>query len=323
MHRAILLAEESWIAARVLRAWLEAGQAVVEAWCTGTSSLVRPVQQPLAWAFPDWSVRRILRRHGITVRRCPPLRRWTEAADAATRTGATVLVNLFGLQVIPAALLERFPGRAINVHPALLPRYRGPCPRVAMIAEGQADAAGGVSVHLLTEGIDEGPLVGARPVPFPESGGYAEWDARLADAAAALISAAVLPYLDGRSPAMPQDESLASYRRADAGEFGIGPATPLARARRLVDTLGRVGKLACTPGKGETPRATYRVGGIERVLGARTGRPPRIGRRTIDIDIADARVRLVRRRWRDRLHEQLDAVAALRRRVGRGAGTLP
>lgn len=84
-YRALVLAEESWIAARALGAWLESGHEVAEAWCTPRSSLARPVRQPIALAFGDWSVRRILRRTSIPLRRCPPLRTWTEAAAAALR----------------------------------------------------------------------------------------------------------------------------------------------------------------------------------------------------------------------------------------------
>ena len=315
-YRALVLAEETWIAARALQAWLDAGQQVAEAWCTAASSLARPVRQPLALAFGDWSVRRILRRRGIPLRRCPPLRTWPEAADRAAATGADVLLNLLGLQIIPAAVLARFPGRALNVHPALLPRYRGPIPRPAMLADGRADEAGGVCLHLLTDGIDEGPIVAERRVPFPAAGGYAEWDARLADAAAGLISDAALPYLDGRIAAVPQDESLACHARPIPGVLDIGPATTLARARRLADTLGRVGRLVCRPAAGTTRRGAYHVTGIARVLGDPTGDPAGVGWRTIELDIADARISLARRGPGDRLGERAAAAAALWRRRG-------
>lgn len=316
-YRALLLAEETWIAARALGAWLDAGHEVAEAWCPARSSLARPVRQPLALAFGDWSVRRILRRRGIPLRRCPPLRTWPDATDRAAATGADVLLNLLGLQIIPTALLARFPGRALNVHPAILPRYRGPSPRLAMLADGRSDEAGGVCLHLLTAGIDEGPIVADRRVPFPAAGGYTEWDARLADAAAALITDAALPYLDGRIAAVPQDESLACSARPATGELEIGPATTLARAHRLADTLGRVGRLVCKPPAGTTGRAAYHVTGVARVLGGPTGGPPVVGWRSLDVDIADARIRLVRRGLGDRARERAAAAAALWRRRDR------
>lgn len=313
-HRAIVLAEDTWISARALAAWLDAGQEVAEVWVCAGSSLGKPLRQPLALAFPDWSVRGIIRRHGLPVHRAPRLRAWPEAEARAEVMRADSLLNLLGLQIIPRPLLDHFAGRAINVHPALLPRYRGPCPRLAMLADGRDAEAGGVCIHLLTEGIDEGAILGERSVPFPSGGGYAEWDARLADAAAVLVREAAIPYLDGRLHPRSQDESLASYRKPVPGELDIGPTTPLAHARRLVDTLGRVGRLVCTPAAAGARRRGFHVAAIDRTLDGPTGRPARVTWRTVELDLVDARVRLRRRGLGERLREHGEAVAALRRR---------
>lgn len=316
-HRAIVLAEEAWIAARALDAWLEAGQDVAEVWCPPGSSLARPLRRPLAFAFPQFSVRGIVRRRGIRLHHCDHLRRWPEAAARAADVAADVLLNLLGLQIIPGRLLDHFAGRAVNVHPALLPRFRGPCPRLAMLAEGRSHEAGGVSLHVLTEGVDEGPIVAARAVPYPEAGGYAEWDAALADAAAELLASSAVAYLDGRLAATPQDESRACHSRPVPGGLDIGPTTSLARAERLVATLGPTGRLVCRPAAGTTRRSVYRVVGITRVLGSPSGRPARVGFRTLELDLTDARVCLRRRSLRDRLQSQREAIAAVRRRVTR------
>jgi len=312
-NRAVVLAEETWISARTLGAWLDAGHEVASVWCGPGSSLLRPLRQPLAHAFPQWSVRQVLRRHGIPLEHCPPLRQWTAAVDRAKAVRADVLLNLLGLQIIPDCLLDHFGGRAINVHPALLPLYRGPCPRIAMIADGRADEAGGVCVHVLTAGIDEGPIVAMRAVPFSGARTYADWDAQLALAAADLIRGDVLEYLAGRRVARPQDESQALYRKPVPGELDIGCATTLAQAVHLERTLGRIGRLVCKPPAGTTHRGLYRVTGIDGAIGPPEGQPPRVGLRSLTIDIADARIILARRRVRDRLRVQLDMVTALHR----------
>ena len=314
-YRAIVLAEETWISARALDAWLEAGQEVAEVWCPPRSSLARPIRQPLALAFPRFSVRRIVRRHGIRVHNCGPLRAWPEAVARAEVAAADVLLNLLGLQIIPGRLLDHFAGRALNLHPALLPRFRGPCPRLAMLAEGRSHDAGGVCLHVLTEGVDEGPIVDERRVPYPESGGYAEWDAALADAAADLMASSAIAYLDGSLTATPQDESLACYRRPAPGEIDIGPSTRLTHAELLVATLGATGRLVCRPAAGTTRRSVYRISGIAGMLGPPSGRPARIGFRTLELDLADARVCLRRRSLRDRLRGQREAIAAMLRRT--------
>lgn len=314
-HRTIVLAEETWIAARALGAWLDAGQEVADVWICDGSSLGKSLRQPLALAFPDWSVRRIIRRRGLPVHRGPRLRAWPDSAARAATLGADSLLNLLGLQIIPRALLDHFAGRAINVHPALLPRYRGPCPRSAMLVDGREREAGGVCMHLLNEAIDEGAILGERPVPFPASGGYSEWDACLADAAADLVCAAAIPYLEGRLSPRPQDESLASYRKQVPGELDIGPTTPLAHARRLINTLGRVGRLVCMPTGDASRGRSFHVTAIDRVLGDPTGQPARVTWRTVELDLCDSRVRLRRRGLKERVRQSGEAVSALRRRT--------
>ena len=74
------------------------------------------------------------------------------------------LVVLAGfMQVLTPAFLDRFPGRIVNVHPSLLPSFPG------MHAIEDAVAAGveatGVTVHLVDEGIDTGPVLKQETVP--------------------------------------------------------------------------------------------------------------------------------------------------------------
>lgn len=76
------------------------------------------------------------------------------------------LVVLAGyMQLLSPSFVERFRGRIVNVHPSLLPCFPG------LDAIGQALAAGvrvtGVTVHLVDEGVDSGPIVLQRAVEVP------------------------------------------------------------------------------------------------------------------------------------------------------------
>jgi phosphoribosylglycinamide formyltransferase-1 len=76
------------------------------------------------------------------------------------------LVVLAGyMQLLSSGFLERFPGRVINVHPALLPAFPG------LHAVEQALAYGvkvfGVTVHFVDEGVDSGPIILQRAVEAP------------------------------------------------------------------------------------------------------------------------------------------------------------
>jgi phosphoribosylglycinamide formyltransferase-1 len=74
------------------------------------------------------------------------------------------LVVLAGyMHLLTQPFLVRFPDRIVNVHPSLLPAFPG------MRAIDEALAAGvdttGVTVHLVDEGLDSGPVLRQEPVP--------------------------------------------------------------------------------------------------------------------------------------------------------------
>ena len=78
------------------------------------------------------------------------------------------LVVLAGyMQLLSDAFLRRFPGRVINVHPALLPAFPG------LHAVEQALEYGvkvfGVTVHFVDDGVDTGPVILQRAVELPDA----------------------------------------------------------------------------------------------------------------------------------------------------------
>ncbi|MFH1142705.1 MAG: methionyl-tRNA formyltransferase, partial [Candidatus Uhrbacteria bacterium] len=72
----------------------------------------------------------------------------------ATPGSQLFVVVAYG-KIIPASILELAP--AINVHPSLLPKYRGPSPMQSAILNG--DAKTGISIMLLNQGMDSGPIL--------------------------------------------------------------------------------------------------------------------------------------------------------------------
>jgi formyltetrahydrofolate-dependent phosphoribosylglycinamide formyltransferase len=85
---------------------------------------------------------------------------------------AVQMIALAGyLRLVPPAVISRFSGRIVNVHPGPLPRFGGTGmygARVheAVLAAGLRQTA--VTVHLVTEAYDEGPALAAWPVPVLE-----------------------------------------------------------------------------------------------------------------------------------------------------------
>jgi len=74
------------------------------------------------------------------------------------------LVVLAGyMHLLTRPFLARFPARVVNVHPSLLPAFPGAHPVDDALAEGVETT--GVTVHLVDEGIDTGPILRQEAVP--------------------------------------------------------------------------------------------------------------------------------------------------------------
>ena len=73
------------------------------------------------------------------------------------------LVVLAGyMHLLTKPFLERFPGRIVNVHPSLLPQFPGAHAIEDALAAGVAET--GVTIHLVDEGLDTGPILAQEPV---------------------------------------------------------------------------------------------------------------------------------------------------------------
>lgn len=86
------------------------------------------------------------------------------ALDAALRAAGAEYVALAGyMRVLTPWLVEAWAGRMINIHPSLLPKYPGLDTHRRAIEAGDAEA--GCTVHLVTVGVDEGPILDQSRVP--------------------------------------------------------------------------------------------------------------------------------------------------------------
>ena len=86
------------------------------------------------------------------------------ALDVALTEAGVEVVALAGyMRLLTPWLVRRWAGRMINIHPSLLPLYPGLDTHARALAAGDAEA--GCTVHLVTEGVDEGPILGQARVP--------------------------------------------------------------------------------------------------------------------------------------------------------------
>jgi methionyl-tRNA formyltransferase len=108
--------------------------------------------------------------------------------------------------LLPRAWVELAPRGALNIHPSLLPAYRGPDPIFWQLREGETRT--GVTVHRVDQGVDTGPIVAQADVSFPDGLTRDALEARLAEAGARLLAEA----LRSAAPGRPQPAAGGSHQ---------------------------------------------------------------------------------------------------------------
>jgi methionyl-tRNA formyltransferase len=120
----------------------------------------------------------------------------------------------------------------INVHPSLLPRWRGAAPVERAIMEG--DAQTGVSIMRLTAGLDSGPVCLQESEPIHAGDDYGSLAARLRPLGGDLLVRA----LDERPSCFEQDESQVTYaHKIEAADRALGPDRTPEELERTVRAL--------------------------------------------------------------------------------------
>jgi len=117
-------------------------------------------------------------------------------ADALTQRGIDVIVSAGSLRILGEPVVDRWRNRWLNVHPALLPSFPG------MHAVADALAAGvkvtGVTVHLVDEGVDSGPIVLQEVVEVRDDDDWDSLEVRIHAAEHRLLPRAVRALLEDR-----------------------------------------------------------------------------------------------------------------------------
>lgn len=78
-------------------------------------------------------------------------------ADRLQALNPTIIVLAGFMRILSAAFVEHFRGQLINIHPSLLPAYRGRDTHTRVLAAG--DQTHGCSVHYVTPDLDAGPVI--------------------------------------------------------------------------------------------------------------------------------------------------------------------
>lgn len=187
-------------------------------------------------------VKALAERHRIPVLQPPKLRDPAAVAQLAEYHPALQIIVAYG-QILPTTVLDLPQHGTLNVHASLLPRWRGASPIQAALRAGDTET--GVTIMLVDEGEDTGPIVAARRLPIHPTDDAGALSDRLAAAGADLLLETIPRWLHGDLTPTPQHDADATraprIRKADGRIDWTRPAPEIDRHVR-----------ACTPWPGAT-----------------------------------------------------------------------
>lgn len=171
--------------------------------------------------------------------------------DLLARERIDLVVIAFFNQLLSAETLQSTPLGAINLHPSLLPRLRGPAPLFWTFHDGETET--GLTIHRVSPGEDDGDIIKALPVPLPPGTAGEDLVDNLAALAAGHIHDAVERVAAGER-GRPQDERLATRApRPGPTDVVIDPSWPARRIYSFARGVGRWNNLVLHAA-GETHR---------------------------------------------------------------------
>ena len=145
------------------------------------------------------------------------------------------VVVAYGL-ILPAAVLTAPRLGCLTLHPSLLPRWRGAAPIQRAILEGDRET--GLSIMLMDEGLDSGPVLAQRRLPIAADETAASLHDRLAEAGARLLCEALADWAATRIVPRPQPAAGVTYaRKLGRAESRLDWNLPAERLERQVRAL--------------------------------------------------------------------------------------
>ena len=132
-----------------------------------------------------------------------------ESVEKISELHPELLVTASYSEIIKKELRQIPSFGAINLHPSLLPKYRGPTPIQTALLKGEHKT--GTTIFRLTSRLDAGPILAQRELVIQQEDNFGSLQEKLANISAELLIE-ILPAIKDKSLVeRPQDENLASY----------------------------------------------------------------------------------------------------------------
>jgi methionyl-tRNA formyltransferase len=175
-------------------------------------------------------VQRLAERHDLAVRAPRTLRDPAAQAEFAALRADVAVVAAYGL-ILPKPVLDAPLRGCVNVHASLLPRWRGAAPIQRAIEAGDAET--GITIMVMDEGLDTGPMLLKESVPIGPAATAGALHDTLAALGASLIVPALAGLADGSLVPVPQPAAGVTYaKKVEKREARLDWSAPAALLER-------------------------------------------------------------------------------------------
>ena len=128
------------------------------------------------------------------------------------------IIACFG-KIIPENILKIPKYGFLNVHPSLLPKWRGPSPVRSALNAGEAKT--GVTIHITTSKVDAGDIIAQKKFLISPNDNYITLEEKLFKEGAKMLPDAIAKWINGDIIPQKQDESIATYSKKVRTEDGL------------------------------------------------------------------------------------------------------
>jgi methionyl-tRNA formyltransferase len=138
--------------------------------------------------------------------------------DIMNAQSEIAVLAAFG-KILPKVVLNHFKYGILNIHPSLLPKYRGPSPVQSAILRGEKET--GVTIIKLDEEMDHGPILAQEKIEILSTDTTQSLYQRLFPLGASLIVTNLQNYVSGKKTLVEQNHSAATYTKPLTREAGF------------------------------------------------------------------------------------------------------
>lgn len=182
-----------------------------------------------------------------------------EIIEKVKKADVEVAVLAYFGMILPNSILSLFPKGIINVHPSLLPKFRGPTPVQSAMLAGETET--GVSIIRLDDDVDHGPILAQEKAPILPDDTDETLHKRLFEKGAEMLIESLPKYVSGQLKPTEQDHAKASFTQRltrDSGFFDSSNPPTKEKLQLMIKSLYPwPGVWTTTELKGEQKRVKF------------------------------------------------------------------